>query len=45
MGAAAAVLNAWATGGFDGNWKSALASAAIALIGYFANDAKAEPAS
>ena len=37
-GAAGAVMNAVATGGFDGNWQSLAASAAIALIGYFAKD-------
>jgi hypothetical protein len=43
-GALAAVLDAWATGGFDGNWKSLLASAGIALIGYLASDARPRPA-
>jgi transcription elongation factor len=42
-GAGAAVLNAWATGGMDGRWQSWVASAAIALIGYFARDAEPKP--
>ena len=39
-GAGAAVLNALATGGFEGDWKALAASVSIALIGYFAKDSK-----